>query len=139
MVSKAREDLPEPLSPVITVSVFRGMRTLMFFRLCWRAPETVISCNILLIIETFVNPGTPSVLSGMESCIGCGHRASRKRRGIFRKVVCRAAYECDHCGLNWHDFRPLFAIFQSCCLCPRCHNPDLTKLASRDKLDRMSP
>ena len=75
----------------------------------------------------------------MESCIGCGHRASRKRRGIFRKVVCRAAYECDHCGLNWHDFRPLFAIFQSCCLCPRCHNPDLTKLASRDKLDRMSP
>src|SRR6266576_1623279 len=42
MVSKAREDLPEPLKPVITVSVLRGISTSMFFRLCWRAPRTVI-------------------------------------------------------------------------------------------------
>src|SRR3954470_10665776 len=42
MVSKASEDLPDPLSPVITVSVLRGISTLMFFRLCWRAPRTVM-------------------------------------------------------------------------------------------------
>src|ERR1039458_2154890 len=42
MVSKASDDLPEPLRPVITVRVLRGIWTLMFFRLCWRAPRTVM-------------------------------------------------------------------------------------------------
>src|SRR5829696_8069577 len=42
MVSKAREDLPEPERPVITVKRSRGMSTLMFFRLCWRAPLTLM-------------------------------------------------------------------------------------------------
>src|SRR5438270_4788758 len=42
MVSKASEDFPEPLSPVTTVSEFRGISTEMFFRLCCRAPRTVI-------------------------------------------------------------------------------------------------
>src|SRR5437660_180624 len=42
MVSNAKDDFPDPLSPVITVSVFRGISTLMFFRLCWRAPRTVM-------------------------------------------------------------------------------------------------
>src|SRR6266581_4164832 len=40
MVSNASEDFPDPLSPVITVSVLRGISTLMFLRLCWRAPRT---------------------------------------------------------------------------------------------------
>ena len=40
MVSKASELFPEPESPVTTVSVLRGMRTLMSRRLCWRAPRT---------------------------------------------------------------------------------------------------
>lgn len=40
MVSKASDDLPLPLSPVITVSLLRGMLTLRFFRLCTRAPST---------------------------------------------------------------------------------------------------
>src|SRR5918994_801668 len=42
MVSKAREDLPEPDSPVITVKRSRGISTLMFLRLSWRAPRTVM-------------------------------------------------------------------------------------------------
>ena len=53
MVSKASDDLPEPLRPVITVSVFRGISTEMFFRLCWRAPRTVI----LLIAMDLMNLG----------------------------------------------------------------------------------
>src|SRR3954469_332561 len=52
MVSNASDDFPEPLSPVITVSVFRGISTLMFFRLCWRAPRTVMflmaMCGLVL-------------------------------------------------------------------------------------------
>jgi hypothetical protein len=43
--------LPEPLSPVITVKVLRGISTEMFFRLCWRAPRTVM----LLIAMDLIN------------------------------------------------------------------------------------
>src|SRR5215470_15433126 len=42
MVSKASEDLPDPESPVITTSLSRGISTSMFFRLCSRAPRTLI-------------------------------------------------------------------------------------------------
>src|ERR1700681_1007051 len=42
MVSNAREDLPDPLKPVITVRVLRGISISMFLRLCWRAPRTEI-------------------------------------------------------------------------------------------------
>lgn len=41
-MSKASEDFPEPLNPVTTVSVLRGISTSMFFRLCCRAPCTVM-------------------------------------------------------------------------------------------------
>lgn len=40
MVSKAREDFPEPLTPVTTVISLCGMSTLTLFRLCVRAPRT---------------------------------------------------------------------------------------------------
>ena len=49
MVSKASDDLPDPLNPVITVSVLRGISTEMFFKLCWRAPRTVM---LLIAIKT---------------------------------------------------------------------------------------
>src|SRR2546423_15371647 len=42
MVSKPDGHLPEPLSPVIPVRLLRGISTVMVFRLCWRAPRTVI-------------------------------------------------------------------------------------------------
>src|SRR3954452_11602317 len=42
MVSKARLDLPEPESPVMTISLSRGISTLMFLRLWTRAPWTAM-------------------------------------------------------------------------------------------------
>src|SRR5438445_5121569 len=42
MVSKARLDLPEPDSPVMTVRLSRGSSSDTFFRLCTRAPCTAI-------------------------------------------------------------------------------------------------
>src|SRR5918998_4339843 len=42
MVSKASEDLPLPESPVTTTMTSRGSETVMFFRLCSRAPRTSI-------------------------------------------------------------------------------------------------
>src|SRR6185503_12174586 len=40
MVSNASDDFPDPDSPVMTVSLSRGMETSMFLRLCSRAPRT---------------------------------------------------------------------------------------------------
>src|SRR5450755_5024260 len=42
MVSKARDDLPLPLIPVMTTSWFFGMEISIFLRLCTRAPNTSI-------------------------------------------------------------------------------------------------
>src|SRR5437867_3491251 len=42
MVSNARLDLPEPESPVTTMSRSRGISTEMFLRLCTRAPCTAM-------------------------------------------------------------------------------------------------
>ncbi|CFN72339.1 Uncharacterised protein [Bordetella pertussis] len=36
-MSKARVDLPDPDTPVMTVNLSRGISTLTFFRLCSRA------------------------------------------------------------------------------------------------------
>jgi len=38
----ASDDLPEPDTPVSTVSTPRGISTSMFFRLCCRAPRTTM-------------------------------------------------------------------------------------------------
>src|SRR5262249_15416244 len=58
MVSKASEDFPEPLRPVITVKVLRGISTEMFFRLCWRAPLTVIFLMDMGLINLGKRAGT---------------------------------------------------------------------------------
>src|SRR4029079_1652208 len=42
MVSKARLDLPDPDRPVNTIRRSRGSSTLMFLRLCSRAPRTLM-------------------------------------------------------------------------------------------------
>src|SRR5690554_260113 len=55
MVSKARDDLPLPLRPVITVSASRGMATSIFFRLCTRAPYTCIwSVSDVILTKTMI-------------------------------------------------------------------------------------
>ena|SRR3989339_2424 len=41
MVSKAKEDLPEPDKPVITTSLFLGISKLTFFKLLTRAPRMI--------------------------------------------------------------------------------------------------
>src|SRR5665647_169139 len=41
-MSKARVDLPEPLTPVITMNWLRGSSRSIFLRLCSRAPRIMI-------------------------------------------------------------------------------------------------
>jgi hypothetical protein len=51
MVSKANDDLPEPDSPVMTVRLWLGMVTSIFFRLWTRAPKTSIAILFFLRVE----------------------------------------------------------------------------------------
>ena len=41
-VSKAKEDFPEPETPVMTMSFLSGMDTSIFLRLCILAPDIVM-------------------------------------------------------------------------------------------------
>ena len=47
MVSNAKDDFPEPDSPVNTISLSRGKSTLTFFRLCSRAPCTTKRSTVI--------------------------------------------------------------------------------------------
>src|SRR3989304_5179421 len=48
MVSKASEDFPDPEMPVSTTNLSRGISTVTFFRLCSRAPRTMIRSSGIL-------------------------------------------------------------------------------------------
>src|SRR2546426_847976 len=63
MVSKASDDFPEPDSPVTTVRALRGISTVMFLRLCSRAPRTI---SASLDIDLEPRWGTVS-----RSTLGC--------------------------------------------------------------------
>src|SRR5580692_7953693 len=81
MVWKASDDLPEPLSPVTTVRVLRGISTSMFLRLCWRAPRTeILVIAIWRLSESCpLEPrmDCPSVTStGLHTCLTVGVHSS---------------------------------------------------------------
>src|SRR5579859_1010679 len=72
MVSKAREDLPDPETPVTTVKVLCGISKSIFLRLWTRAPRTTMLSvavdvglvEIGLIVSediVFQGPGSPRV------------------------------------------------------------------------------
>src|SRR3990172_1181059 len=48
MVWKASEDFPDPEMPVSTTNLSRGISTVTFFRLCSRAPRTMIRSSGIL-------------------------------------------------------------------------------------------
>ena len=54
IVSKASEDLPDPLKPVITVSLLRGISTLIFFKLCSLAPIILINFHSMSLLSLSV-------------------------------------------------------------------------------------
>ena len=54
IVSNASDDLPEPESPVNTTILLRGIETVTFFKLCVRAPLTIISSLIPASFSVFV-------------------------------------------------------------------------------------
>src|SRR5690606_5098333 len=74
MVSNAREDLPLPLSPVITTNSLRGKLTSIFLRLCTRAPNTSISrCS----------PKSIGLCCWIELMLCCSEICKLQRYGLF--------------------------------------------------------
>ena len=81
MVSNASEDLPEPLSPVMTTRRSRGISTEMFLRLCSRAPVTAIRS---------VGRGSPRLRRGGVRDGRMGVRDHRSRGGRALPVAAAA-------------------------------------------------
>jgi putative FmdB family regulatory protein len=74
----------------------------------------------------------------MPGCARCGQPTVRKRRNLLQKVFSRAVYRCEHCRKNFHVRRPLLRIFRRYAECPQCGTRELSRLASKDHVDRMS-
>src|ERR687897_347284 len=70
MVSKASDDLPDPDSPVNTISFSRGSSRLTFRRLCSRAPRI-----------TSESATASEAIGRAQPANGCSHR----RTGVGRK------------------------------------------------------
>src|ERR1035441_5537195 len=147
MVSKAREDLPEPLRPVITVRLLRGISTSIFFRLCWRAPCTVIRSSIEILrmaadlyivarLVRFRKLRYNDLL--MHACKQCGGHLHRIHRTFMERFTFLAIYECRECkdisSVPRH-FRYHLGQYPRC---PKCGTVRITKLKQRDPIDPFS-
>src|SRR5438270_10360146 len=89
MVSKASDDLPEPLSPVITVNVLRGISTEMFFKLCWRAPRTVMLLIAMHLLNLVRKLSTTPVKQG-ETSTGRLRRVSAQLYSVSYRWLVKA-------------------------------------------------
>ena len=70
-MSNARDDLPEPDSPVITTSLFLGISTSIFFRLLTRAP--LISMELFfIIISHYSEYQFAKIITAVQICIMIG-------------------------------------------------------------------
>ncbi len=62
----------------------------------------------------------------------------RDPRSFFRKLVSRADYRCTSCRRTICIRRPYLSIFQRYCECPRCGTRTLSRIFSRDRVDKMT-
>src|SRR6476619_7551344 len=148
MVSKANEDFPEPLRPVITVKLFRGISTSMFLRLCWRAPCTVIRSSIVVnerkgrnfycpagCIRSAICDINYSIL--MPHCRTCGGRLRRVHRSFAERFLYMGVFECPECKDVKRIARRYTYHLGDEARCPLCGTYRLRVLAERDHIDRM--
>src|SRR5664280_1801428 len=108
MVSKASEDLPDPESPVTTVSVLRGMETERLRRLCCRAPRTVM-CVIAMLTGLAAHSTVPrggemanpqdTASGGARSCPrSSGFVPGRSAEGRFAFVLQQTGRQPNLCA-----------------------------------------
>ena len=74
----------------------------------------------------------------MPSCLTCGSKIVRKRRNLVEKLFDRATYLCESCDRAFHMRRSFFSVFRRYTECPKCSTRQLGRLASPDRIDRMT-
>src|SRR5690625_8020480 len=72
MVSKARVDLPEPLTPVTTTSSSKGMSKSRFCKLFWRARRILIASEV-------IDTASPLAIIWLSIQEPCRHTKRRQR------------------------------------------------------------
>src|SRR5215213_7741504 len=86
MVSKASEDLPEPETPVTTVSLPTGMENEMFLRLLTRAPRTSMASSIMSLKDCHA---TQREISGGRQTHMITRIFPETKRGTHVSTACR--------------------------------------------------
>src|SRR5262245_21257183 len=76
-VSKARDDLPDPLTPVTTMSLSRGISTSTFFRLFSRAPR------ISIVVRIRASSACVEEVRGLFDPLQATLRELERRRNVF--------------------------------------------------------
>ena len=83
-MSKASDDLPDPLTPVVMMSAPTGRDTSIFLRLCVRAPRMTISDR------SAAAAGGATTAELVVSDIAClGSLSGQLRRGVKPSIVAR--------------------------------------------------
>src|SRR3989344_3558222 len=69
MVSNAKDDFPLPESPVNTTILLRGISTVIFLRLCVRAPLTTILSPPISFFDDVITETAPHVREGVGKAL----------------------------------------------------------------------
>jgi DNA-directed RNA polymerase subunit RPC12/RpoP len=119
----------------------------MFFRLCWRAPCTVIRSSM---INSF--PGEVNIIFSptcdadaiavylrreMRKCRQCNGQLKRVHRTFLEHFTYLAVYECEKCETEEFVPRRYTYHLGPAVRCPRCGSGRPSKLRERDQIDRM--
>lgn len=121
MVSKASDDLPDPESPVTTVSVLRGIETERLRRLCCRAPRTVM-CVIAMRIELAAHSTVPrgGEMANPQDTASGGAGSCPRSSGFFPDEARRAGlplFSREQASARLH--RPYIWDVNNLCISPR--------------------
>src|SRR5580693_7841413 len=137
MVSNASEDFPDPLKPVITVKVLRGISTSIFFKLCCRAPCTVMRLIIARGKPYFSSAWLLLVLAGggwFARGAARGSAMPRDKEG-FPHPVSLSQNKRQAAPLRKRDFRLWFCFVGAAApfyFCDRCDHFTLGGYFSKD-------
>src|SRR6185436_19478730 len=79
-VSNASDDFPEPLTPVTTTSLSRGISTSTFFRLFSRAPR------ISIVVRIGESSSGVEEIRGLFDALAAALRQLERRRDFFEQA-----------------------------------------------------
>src|SRR5579862_8846785 len=134
MVSKASEDLPDPDKPVTTVSVLRGIWTLISRRLCCLAPRTVIWVMAMRKRGyCWVTPSQKSCRYRAESGLQNGETSAQIGGSSFRYLIRQQKTRSTiHCTPTFLEPKPSQELVRGSEVSPNAERNELADAGLRD-------